>query len=624
MRAGPLTITFSSMTSNTAEREIRKIPVLFVNYEERQCGVYQYGKNLLGALSKSDKYRFDYVGVKNLEDIDSHARNSDYAAIIYNYHPQTLTFINPQMGRRYKQVNIAVMHEMTQAEADTMPDGFFQYYVMGDPTLVENNPAVFKTGRLILPYTKTKRPPDTLTIGTFGFSVRSKGYQNLIEAVQKEFDEATIRIHIPANGIIDTNGDIAREHIEQCQQRIKKPGIKLQASHEFLDREAMLDFLAENTLNAFLYDYLEVAGISSSPDHALAVRRPMVVSKSIMFRHLWSLQPAITIEDSSLREIIQNGTEPFEHLYELWNEETIRAEYEQILDKVLDPGSSSEFKARRSKNDTRLNVINNFDYKGLALRYNGRRNFLKRRIHRALTNRAIKSAATVAPAQAPRATGVKRFNRILDNQARTQYSPVIKQLFSLVPEIMVSKIPAANVQQAFIFDAVRKFALPFPSPRILCVGSYDDSASASLKKLGYPIEEIDPEVNGLDLNTFFHLPSTIKGSYDLVFSTSVLEHVPDDELFMSQIAELLAPGGVGILTCDFNDLHRPGEPVIPGDYRFYTQKDLIFRILPTLKGCSLVDVPHWECSNPDFMFAGYRYTFATLVFRKDDADQGRV
>ena len=210
MRAGPLTITFSSMTSNTAEREIRKIPVLFVNYEERQCGVYQYGKNLLGALSKSNKYRFDYVGVKNLEDIDSHARNSDYAAIIYNYHPQTLTFINPQMGRRYKQVNIAVMHEMTQAEADTMPDGFFQYYVMGDPTLVENNPAVFKTGRLILPYTKTKRPPDTLTIGTFGFSVRSKGYQNLIEAVQKEFDEATIRIHIPANGIIDTNGDIAR------------------------------------------------------------------------------------------------------------------------------------------------------------------------------------------------------------------------------------------------------------------------------------------------------------------------------------------------------------------------------------------------------------------------------
>src|SRR6185503_11807194 len=224
--------TFSSMTSNTAEREIRKIPVLFVNYEERQCGVYQYGKNLLGALSKSDKYRFDYAGVKNLEDIDSHARNSDYAAIIYNYHPQTLTCINPQLSRRYKQVNIAVMHEMTPAEADTMPDGFFQHYVMGDPTLVENNPAVFKTGRLILPYTNTQPVPDVVTIGTFGFSVGSKGYQRLVDVVQDEFDEAVIRVHIPSNGIIDANGAAANRHFEECNRRIRKPGIRVQPSHE--------------------------------------------------------------------------------------------------------------------------------------------------------------------------------------------------------------------------------------------------------------------------------------------------------------------------------------------------------------------------------------------------------
>ncbi len=616
-RGSKLKNIFSRMVASTAQSGIQKIPVLFVNYEERQCGVYQYAKNLLEALSKSEKYRFDYAGVRSIEDIDSHANNSDYAAIIYNYHPQTLTFINPQMPRRYKQANIAVMHEMTQAEADTMPDGFFQYYVMGDPTLVENNPAVFKTGRLILPFKKTTKPPDTVTIGTFGFSVQSKGYHNLIDAVQDEFNEAIIRIHVPSNGIIDANGDNARQRIEECRQRIRKPGVKIEASHQFLDRDAMLDFLAGNTLNAFLYDYLEVAGISSSPDHALAVRRPMVISKSIMFRHLWSVYPAITIEDSSLREVIENGIEPFVHLYQLWTEETIRSEYEQILDKILDANTFSEFQARRSRNNTEVHVINDFDYKKLARRYNSKRNFVKRRIHRMLTNRAIKAAARTLPAAAPRARGVKRFNRILDNQARTQYSPVIRQLFSLVPEIMVSKIPAANVQQAFVFDTVRNFALAFPLPRLLCVGSYDDSASASLKKLGYPIEEIDPEVNGLDLDTFFHSASTIKGSYNIIFSTSVLEHVRDDELFMTEIAELLAPGGVGILTCDYNDLHKPGDPVIPGDYRFYTQKDLICRILPSIKGCSLVDVPHWECSNPDFMFAGYRYTFATLVFRKD-------
>lgn len=596
--------------------ETRKTPVLFVSYEERQCGVYQYGKNLFNAISKSQRYDFHYAGVKNFEEIDSQVNKLNCEAIIYNYHPQTLKFINPDLARRYKQVNIAVMHEMTQAEADRMPDKFFQHYVMGDPTLIENNPAVFKTGRLILPYTNTKKLPDVVTIGTFGFSVGSKGYQRLIDVVQDNFDEAIIRVHIPCNGIIDAEGFAARQQVEECRQRIRKPGIQIEASHEFLDREAMLDFLAGNTVNAFLYDQIKVAGISSSPDHAMAVQRPMAITKSIMFRHLHSIYPRITIEDTSLRQIIKNGIEPFAHLYTLWNEEHIRAEYESILAKTLDRSSAAEFKARKVNNDTQIHDIAEFDYKHLTLEYNRKRNSLKRALHRTLTKRAIKAAMNARRNHPLRASGVKRFNRILDNQARAQYKPVIDQMGVLVPEIMASKIPAANIQQAYILDAVKHFASQLQLPRMLCVGSYDDSASASLKKLGYTIEEVDPEVNGMDLNMFFNLPSTREGSYDIIFSTSVLEHVEDDELFMSQMAQLLKPGGVGLLTCDYNDLHTLEDPVIQGDYRFYTQKDLITRILPALKNCSLVDVPHWESTNPDFIFLGYRYTFATLAFRK--------
>ena len=594
-----------------------KTLVLFVSYKEERCGVYQWGKNIFEAVSKSEKYQFHYVEVLNLEELDSYVAKSECEAILYNYHPQTLTFLNPSMERRYSQVNIALMHEMTQAEADSMPDRFFQYYVMGDPTLIENNPAVFKTGRLILPYTNTKKAPDVVTIGTFGFSVGSKGYQRLIDVVQDEFDEAIIRVHIPSNGIIDADGAVANRHFEECQRRIRKPGIRVQPSHEFLDRDAMLDFLAGNTINAFLYDYLKVAGISSSPDHALAVKRPMVITKSIMFRHLQSVQPSITIEESSLKEIIRNGFEPLTHLYDLWNPNNLRLEYENILDRTLDRDRAAEFKARKSVNDPHVHNIATFDHKKLKQNYLSSRNFLKRRLDTARSEKARAAAQNNPETAVARATGVKRFNRILDNQARAQYKSVIKQLHVLAPEIMASKIPAANIQQAFIFDAVNHFARSFDSPRILCVGSFDDSAAASLKMVGYEIEEIDPEVNGLDLDKFFHLPSTTKASYDIVFSTSVLEHVKGDELFVAQIGELLAPGGVGVLTCDYNDLHKPEDAIIPGDYRFYTQRDLISRILPAIKNCSLVDVPHWECPNPDFMFLGYRYTFATLAFRKN-------
>jgi SAM-dependent methyltransferase len=596
---------------------VRKPAILFINYNVEQCGVHQYGKNLFEAISKSQKYFFRYAEVGSLEGLDSSVAKLRCDAIIYNYHPQTLAFINPQQPRRYKQVNIAVVHEMTQAEADAMPNKFFQCYVMGDPTLVENNPAVFKTGRLILPYENRKKLPEIPIVGTFGFSVGSKGYQRLIDVVQQEFDEAVVRIHIPSNGIIDLDGDIAFKHIEECQQKIKKPGIKLEASHEFLDRDAMLDFLAGNTINAFLYDYLEVAGISSSPDHAIAVRRPMAITKSIMFRHLHSLSPSITIENSSLRQIIANGIEPFAHLYDLWSEDNLCAEYEAILDKILDPQRASEFKAVRTSHDTKIHFIQDFDYKKLHRQYGSKRNFIRRKVDLAVTARTVNRFFNRGESTNNFVAGVKRFNRILDNQARSQYKSAIESLRKLAPEVLFSKIPAANVQQAFIFDCVRRFTSRIASPRILCVGSYDDSACIALKKIGYVIEEIDPAVNGLDLNTFFHLPSTRKRSYDVVFSTSVIEHVQDDETFASQIAELLAPGGVAVLTCDYNDLFKPGDPIISGNYRFYTQKDLMERLIPSLRNCALIDVPHWECTHPDFMFVGFNYTFATIVFRKN-------
>ncbi len=215
-----------------------------------------------------------------------------------------------------------------------------------------------------------------------------------------------------------------------------------------------------------------------------------------------------------------------------------------------------------------------------------------------------------------RLPGVTSFNRILDNAARQQYAPVIKQLFELLPEMMARKIPEANIQQAFVFDAVRNFASAFIKPRILCVGSFEDTASGGLKKLGYRIKEIDPAIN-YDLDRFSRRLFTRKASYDVIFSTSVIEHVPKDELFIAQIGDLLSPGGVGILTCDYNDQYQPGDPLPQEDHRFYTQKDFTGRLLPRLPNCKLVDEPRWDCPEPDFLYGGIRYTFATLVFRKD-------
>ena len=208
-------------------------------------------------------------------------------------------------------------------------------------------------------------------------------------------------------------------------------------------------------------------------------------------------------------------------------------------------------------------------------------------------------------------------NRILDNAARTQYAPAIKKLTELVPITMSKKIAEANIQQAFVFDTVYRYLSEYRNPKLLCVGSYEDTASMSLIKMGQTVEEIDPMIN-YSLQEYSTKPTTVPHSYDIIFSTSVIEHDADDASFMTCISKLLAPNGVAIITCDYKDGWKPGEPKPDVDARLYTQHDLRFRLMPFMSDCRFVDEPQWDCLDPDFTFMGkYQYTFATLVIKKN-------
>lgn len=547
--------------------ESPKPTILIVSHKQKQCGIYQYGVNITEALQKSSRYSFAYAECSNYAELKNAVSQTNPAAIIYNYYLATMPWLRKEVTRQYKIPQLGIMHEVTQEEADKATREMFDYHLCPDPTLIENNPIVFKTKRLISPYINIQNIPDILTIGSFGFGFSDKGFERLVTLVQEEFDRAKIVLHLPFNNVVEQQGQFAKVTAENCRQLISKPGIQLAINHEFLSKQQLLHFLASNTLNAFFYDSHKDRGISSVLEHALAVQRPLAINKCGMYRHLFSANPSICIEDSSLKQIIDNGIAPLVPFYNEWSEGNFILDYEQILDRVLGQEQSHQ------------------------------------------SNLPQLSFTVGLP-------NVTSLNRILDNAARSQYEPVINQLFALVPEMMARKIPEANIQQAFILDTAHKFASQLVKPKILCVGSHEDSAAAALKQLGYNLEEIDPAIN-CDLNVYFHKPSTIKGSYDIIFSTSVVEHVQDDELFMTQIAELLAPGGTAILTCDYNDQYKPGDRIPVVDFRLYTQKDLRHRILPLLKNCRLPDVPQWDCPNPDFIYEGCRYTFATFVFQKN-------
>jgi len=589
--------------------------ILFVSHKETQCGVHEFGKNVIKTISKSTLYDFIYAECSSLKDLNDFITARQPAAIIYNYHPSTLPWLTKKIVHTlYKPLNrgikipqIGIMHEVTQERADNADNSLFDYHIAPDPTLLLKNPLIFKTGRLVPVYSNNFPVPDIPVIGSFGFATPNKGFEEIVKGVLMEFDEAVIRFNIPAADFGDKDGSRAKLLEESCRKLINKPGVRMQVTHDFLSKEQILDFLAQNSINIFLYQDKEGRGLSSVTDYALAVDRPLVVSDSIMFRHLFNVKPPVIYGLNTIKQILQQGITSLKLLKNEWNEANLVWDYERIINAII---KHTSLKKKQSVSgvwqQTKSAVRNMLGLPQKSFTW------LRTTTSAVEDNLSADTTQSYTPVELP---SHAVFNRILDNTARQLYTPAIHKISELVPLTMAKKIPEANVQQAFVFDTVYRFSAQYKSPRILCVGSYEDTAAMSLKRLGYALEEIDPVLNYY-LQEYYTKPGVIKNSYDIIFSTSVIEHDPDDESFIRCIDGLLAPGGIAVITCDYNDQWKPGALKPEVDARLYTQKDLKNRLLP-LMHCELVDVPRWDCPEPDFIYLGkYRYTFATFVVRK--------
>ena len=608
--------------------------ILFVSHKKAQCGVYEFGKNITDALQHSQHYRFIRVECSSLAELQTAIAENAPVGIIYNYHPSVLPWVATKISPKLYKSNIAsipipqigIIHEITQHVADTatnykkkllfgvashLSNSLFDFYIGLDPTLLLKNPLVYKTGRLIPSYQNNFPVPSKPVIGSFGFGTPKKGFEKIMQLVQQEFDEAVIRFNIPAADFgDDKDGVKARGIAAKCKSLITKPGVQLIVTHDYMDNKTLLDFLAKNTVNVFLYehDMTSGKGLSSAVDNAMAVQRPVAISDSVTFRHVFDVDPSICIIKNNLKTIIQNGFAPLQKHYNEWNTENLLWDYERILDSIFvkqqTPSISQKgiIKTLRSKWN-RLVSIPDTTF-----------TWLRDSEKAAEDDMLVDCSVRYQPIQIPANVSL---NRILDDKSRKLYAPAVAKLTELVPKTMAKKIVRANVQQAFVFDTAYRYLSKYQNPKVLCVGSNEDTASMSLIKMGFKVEEIDPMINYY-LQEYFTKPSTIKNSYDIIFSTSVIEHDPDDESFVRCIADLLAPGGVAVITCDYKDGWKPGEPKPDVDARLYTKRDLRDRLLPLMSNCNLVDEPQWDCPNPDFNYLGkYQYAFATFVVRKD-------
>jgi len=313
--------------------------IAFVNYIENQCGIHQYGWNLYESLKLLEpKCEVKLLNVQSFEQANQAIQKEGINYAFYNS-PMHMTNSHLNAGRVDRnRTNIYVVHDTASFPQIKMgEDNFYQYTVMGDPTLVPPNERYIPIKRVIWDYENKFPTPEIVTIGSFGFNSPAKGFAGLINRVQEEFDEAIIRLNIPASDIGRETPEIINKKDAILFDLVKKKGVQLKITHDFLETNELFDFLAQNSLNAFLYqqqDNSQLGGIASSLDVALSARRPMAISKCSMFRHVLKYNLPITVPEYSLKEILDRGADVLDPIYREWSKEQVSKEFLNLFKKI--------------------------------------------------------------------------------------------------------------------------------------------------------------------------------------------------------------------------------------------------------------------------------------------------
>lgn len=290
-----------------------------------RCGVYQMGKR---------------IGRTLVEHLGAHYCAGDANAavaalrvytvprvVVYNWHPWTMPWAEELVRQFPNHKHVGLVHEMSAAAphggAETFP-----YRMVCDPTFPANNQTTFRSVRHVPRY--DGRPPQNarFTVGSFGFAGGHKLFPAMVKKVSEAFVAPLVRLHIPYAYYVDGTGELARGYEHACRAKLSQ-GAELEITHDFLDEDALLDWLGGNDLNVFFYEKNVGSGASSSLDYAIAVRRPIAVNGSYMFRHVHD--PLGKYPETDLATSARNAS-VVERLYREWSPERLAGDYKAMLE----------------------------------------------------------------------------------------------------------------------------------------------------------------------------------------------------------------------------------------------------------------------------------------------------
>lgn len=302
---------------------------LFINNKKANDSIYESGLMVYNCLKSSDKYQIDYIET----DAENRLISSEYDFYFFNYHPATMHWMDTSKLKRLPGIIITMVLEVSPGNPFVLcPRNHFDAYCVLDPTVISDNIKVFAFPRpLEKTYIKEYIPNDIPTIGTFGFATKGKGFQHVVDAVNKEFEQAIVKINIPFGSFVPDAQSYATFLGNLCKEKAK-PGISVVVTHTYMSKPELINWCAQNTLNCFLYDR-NMPGLSATTDQAIVAERPLAVSNNDTFRHILTyLDP---YPNFSLKQSIETSLSSVLAMKKDWSQENFLIRFESMLDILI-------------------------------------------------------------------------------------------------------------------------------------------------------------------------------------------------------------------------------------------------------------------------------------------------
>lgn len=305
-----------------------RIPAgLFINSEKAQCSIYESGQMAFQCLVGSGKYSLDYLEISP----DQRMIPADYDFYLFNYHP-IMTWLDPRsIKKMVPGVKMTIVLEVSPNDpfVHYSPRDFDGFLAL-DPTLNIPREKVFPFPRPLEKFeVKTPyRAREVPVIGSFGFATEGKGFDILMDGINREFDKALVRINIPFATYADERGERARELALLCKERAKA-GIEVVVTHDYLTKAELIEWCGQNTINCFFYDR-NMSGLAATTDQAIASGRPLLISKNNTFRHIQRFIKPFPYQ--TIREAIEKTGENVREIQQAWAPERFRERFEGVLE----------------------------------------------------------------------------------------------------------------------------------------------------------------------------------------------------------------------------------------------------------------------------------------------------